>query len=72
MSRETIYNFGYVLDLENDVVVLTTKEKMSVPDAMFLMLKHGAIDCRVYETNGSDCMEEWKLLTTYCGLMTSF
>lgn len=64
--------FGYVLDLGEDALVLTSPKQAEAPQIMFLMIEHGAIGCSVYETNLSDDMEAWKLVTTFGGVMTSF
>lgn len=72
MNREKLGVYGYVLDLERDVLVLTSDDRVSALDAMLLMIKHDALGCRVYETNNSECMTEWKLVTTYGGLTSSF
>lgn len=72
MSREQIGVYGYVLDLERDVLVLTSDDRVSALDVMLLMMKHDALGCRVYETNNCECMSEWKLVTTYGELTSSF
>ena len=72
MNREKIGVYGYVLDLQSDVLVMTSDDRISALDTMILMIKHDALGCRVYETNNSECMTEWKLVTTYGGLTSSF
>ena len=72
MNKEQIGFYGYVLDLQKDVLVLTSDNRVSALDVMILMMKHDALGCRVYETNNSECMTEWKLVTTYGELTSSF
>lgn len=67
-----VNKFAYVLDLDKDLLVLTSKKRLNVPDIMFLMIEHGALGCVVYDTNFSEDMETWRLITTYGGVMTSF
>lgn len=72
MNKEKIGFYGYVLDLQKDVLVLTSDNRVSALDVMILMMKYDALGCRVYETNNSECMTEWKLVTTYGELTSSF
>lgn len=72
MNKEKIGFYGYVLDLQKDFLVFTSDDMVSSLDVMILMMKHDALGCRVYETNNSECMTEWKLVTTYGELTSSF
>ena len=48
MNREKLGVYGYVLDLERDVLVLTSDDSVSALDSMLLRIKHYALGCRVY------------------------
>ena len=67
-----IDKFAYVLDLENDVEIFTAEKIADAPKVMLLMMEHGALGCRVYNTNFKECMSEWKLLTVHGGVEAYF
>lgn len=71
MGSNEIEKFAYVLDLEDDVLILTSDERIQAPNVMFLMVEHEAIECRVYETNGLEDMQKWNFVTMYTGIMSS-
>lgn len=55
-----------------DDTVYSSKYKLPVPDLMLLMMKHNADMCELYQSNYNEDKKQWKLLSMFGGVESTF
>lgn len=68
-----ISKYVYIIRVfDGDDIVYSSKYKLPVTDLMLLMMKHNADMCELYQSNYIEDKKQWKLLSMFGGIESTF
>lgn len=68
-----ISKYVYIIRVfDGNDIVYSSKYKLPVTDLMLLMMKHNADMCELYQSNYIEDKKQWKLLSMFGGIESTF
>ena len=68
-----ISKYVYIIRVfDGNDIVYSSKYKLAVTDLMVLMMKHNADMCELYQSNYIEGKKQWKLLSMFGGIESTF
>lgn len=68
-----ISKYVYIIRVfDGNDIVYSSKYKLSATDLMVLMMKHNADMCELYQSNYIEDKKQWKLLSMFGGIESTF